>query len=120
MSSLVLILAVGCVVLGVAGVERGPNRSKELALIAALAAAAAGGRVLFAFVPNVQPVTIIVAVTGADAGPARRHRGRRLGRAAVECVPRPGPVDALADDRLGPGRRAPLDCSGGCSVTGRR
>ena len=38
MSSLVLILAVGCVVLGVAGVERGPNRSKELALIAAAAA----------------------------------------------------------------------------------
>jgi energy-coupling factor transport system substrate-specific component len=68
-SSLVLILAVGCVVLGVAGVERGPNRSKELALIAALAAAAAGGRVLFAFVPNVQPVTIIVAVTGATLGP---------------------------------------------------
>jgi energy-coupling factor transport system substrate-specific component len=68
-SSLVLILAVACVVLGVAGVESGPNRSKELALIAALAAAAAGGRVLFAFVPNVQPVTIIVAVTGATLGP---------------------------------------------------
>ena len=50
-------------------IERGPNRSKELALIAALAAAAAGGRVLFAFIPNVQPVTIIVAVTGAALGP---------------------------------------------------
>ena len=68
MSSLVLLLAIGCVVIGVSAVETGPNRSRELALVAALAAAAAGGRVLFAFIPNVQPVTIIVAVTGAALG----------------------------------------------------
>jgi energy-coupling factor transport system substrate-specific component len=68
MSSLVLLIAIGCVVLAVSAVETGPNRSRELALVAALAAAAAGGRVLFAFVPNVQPVTIIVAVTGATLG----------------------------------------------------
>jgi energy-coupling factor transport system substrate-specific component len=67
-SSLVLLIAIGCVVLAVSAVETGPNRSRELALVAALAAAAAGGRVLFAFVPNVQPVTIIVAVTGATLG----------------------------------------------------
>jgi energy-coupling factor transport system substrate-specific component len=36
--------------------------------VAGLAAAAAGGRVLFAFIPNVQPVTMIVAVTGATLG----------------------------------------------------
>jgi energy-coupling factor transport system substrate-specific component len=69
MPSLVLLLAVGCIVLGVAAVERGPNRSKELALIAALAAVATAGRVLFAFIPNVQPVTITAAVTGAALGP---------------------------------------------------
>jgi energy-coupling factor transport system substrate-specific component len=68
MSSLVLLIAIGCVVLAVSAVETGPNRSRELALVAGLAAAAAGGRVLFAFVPNVQPVTIIVAVTGATLG----------------------------------------------------
>jgi energy-coupling factor transport system substrate-specific component len=68
MSSLVLLIAIGCVVLAISAVETGPNRSRELALVAALAAAAAGGRVLFAFVPNVQPVTIIVAVTGATLG----------------------------------------------------
>jgi energy-coupling factor transport system substrate-specific component len=68
MSSLVLLIAIGCLVLAVSAVETGPNRSRELALVAALAAAAAGGRVLFAFVPNVQPVTIIVAVTGATLG----------------------------------------------------
>jgi energy-coupling factor transport system substrate-specific component len=68
MSSLVLLLAIGCIVLAIAAVETGPNRSRELALVAALAAAAAGGRVLFAFIPNVQPVTMIVAVTGATLG----------------------------------------------------
>ena len=68
MSSIVLLLAIGCIVLAVAAVETGPNRSRELALVAALAAAAAGGRVLFAFIPNVQPVTMIVAVTGATLG----------------------------------------------------
>jgi energy-coupling factor transport system substrate-specific component len=68
MSSIVLLIAVGCVVLAVSAVESGPNRSRELALVAALAAAAAGGRVLFAFIPNVQPVTMIVAATGATLG----------------------------------------------------
>jgi energy-coupling factor transport system substrate-specific component len=64
----VLLIALGCVVLAISAVETGPNRSRELALVAALAAAAAGGRVLFAFIPNVQPVTMIVAVTGATLG----------------------------------------------------
>jgi energy-coupling factor transport system substrate-specific component len=68
MSSLVLLIAVACVALAVSAVETGPNRSRELSLVAALAAAAAGGRVLFAFIPNVQPVTIIVAITGATLG----------------------------------------------------
>jgi energy-coupling factor transport system substrate-specific component len=68
MSSLVLGLALVCIVLAISAVETGPNRSRELSLVAALAAAAAGGRVLFAFIPNVQPVTIIVAVTGATLG----------------------------------------------------
>ena len=72
MSSIVLLIALGCVVLAISAVETGPNRSRELALVAALAAAAAGGRVLFAFIPNVQPVTMIVAVTGATPGRPRR------------------------------------------------
>ena len=54
-------LATCFIVVGVLTVERGPNRSKELALVAALAATAAAGRVLFAFIPNVQPVTMVVA-----------------------------------------------------------
>ena len=66
--SLVLLAAVALALVGLAAVETGPNRSKELALVAALAAAAAAGRVLFAFVPNVQPVTMLVAVTGVTIG----------------------------------------------------
>jgi energy-coupling factor transport system substrate-specific component len=42
--------------------------AKELALIATLAAAAAAGRVLFAAIPGVQPVTVIVVVAGAALG----------------------------------------------------
>ena len=61
--ALVAALAVGLLI-----VETGPNRSRELALIAALAAAAAGGRVLFAAIPNVQPLTMVVAVTGVTLG----------------------------------------------------
>ncbi len=68
MSSVVLLISIACIALAVSAVESGPNRSRELSLVAALAAAAAGGRVLFAFIPNVQPVTIIVAVTGATQG----------------------------------------------------
>ncbi len=41
---------------------------RELALIAALAAAAAAGRVLLAPLPSVQPVTVICLVTGAALG----------------------------------------------------
>src|SRR3979409_1907635 len=56
------------ITLGLVAVETGPNRSRELALVAALAAAAAGGRVLFAFIPNLQAVTDVGAVTGATLG----------------------------------------------------
>ena len=67
MSSLVLILAVGCVV------RRGRRRAGPEPQQGAVTGRRAGrrgraGRVLFAFVPNVQPVTIIVAVTGATLG----------------------------------------------------
>ncbi|HEU0193831.1 MAG TPA: hypothetical protein VFQ71_06505 [Gaiellales bacterium] len=68
MPSLVAGIALLLVIAALLTVETGPSRSRELALIAALAASAAAGRVLFAFVPNVQPVTMIVAVTGVALG----------------------------------------------------
>jgi energy-coupling factor transport system substrate-specific component len=64
-----LLVAAGLVVAGVAALESGPGSSKELVLIATLAAAAAAGRVLFAAVPNVQPVTVTAVVAGVALGP---------------------------------------------------
>ena len=64
-----LLLAAGAlVVAGASWLERGPGTAREVALIATLAGAAAAGRVLFAPVPGVQPVTVIVVATGAALG----------------------------------------------------
>jgi energy-coupling factor transport system substrate-specific component len=56
------------VVAGVAWFESGTDSTRELAVIATLAAAAAAGRVVFAAVPGVQPVTVIAIVAGASLG----------------------------------------------------
>jgi len=48
--------------------ESGPDSAKEIAVVATLAGAAAAGRVLFAAVPGVQPVTVITIVAGAALG----------------------------------------------------
>jgi energy-coupling factor transport system substrate-specific component len=64
-----LLVAASLVVAGAAWLETGPGSSKELVLIATLAAAAAAGRVLFAAVPNVQPVTVMAVVAGVALGP---------------------------------------------------
>jgi len=56
------------VVAGVAWFESGTDSTRELAVVATLAAAAAAGRVLFAAVPGVQPVTVIAIVAGASLG----------------------------------------------------
>jgi energy-coupling factor transport system substrate-specific component len=64
-----LLVAAALIVAGAAWLESGPGSSKELVLIATLAAAAAAGRVLFAAVPNVQPVTVIAVVSGVALGP---------------------------------------------------
>jgi energy-coupling factor transport system substrate-specific component len=60
--------ACALVVGGVAWFESGTDSTRELAVIATLAAAAAAGRVLFAAVPGVQPVTVIAIVAGASLG----------------------------------------------------
>jgi len=60
--------AAALVLAGVAWFESGTDSTRELAVIATLAAAAAAGRVLFAAVPGVQPVTVIAIVAGAALG----------------------------------------------------
>jgi energy-coupling factor transport system substrate-specific component len=64
-----LLVAASLIVACAAWLESGPGSSKELVLIATLAAAAAAGRILFAAVPNVQPVTVTAVVAGVALGP---------------------------------------------------
>jgi len=63
-----LLVALALLAVGAAWLDGGPDSAKELALIATLAAAAAAGRVLFAAIPGVQPVTVITVVAGAALG----------------------------------------------------
>jgi energy-coupling factor transport system substrate-specific component len=65
--SLVLV-ALALVAAGFAWLESGPGSTAELALVAAIGGIAAAGRVLFAAVPGVQPVTVLVVATGAALG----------------------------------------------------
>ena len=63
-----LLVAAALLAAGGAWLERGPDTAKELALIATLGATAAAGRVLFAAIPGVQPVTVITVVAGVALG----------------------------------------------------
>jgi energy-coupling factor transport system substrate-specific component len=70
--ALALLLAGAAVlVAGAAWLEGSPTSARDLTLVATLAGLAAAGRVLFAPVPGVQPVTVMVAATGAALGPRR-------------------------------------------------
>ena len=60
--------AIALVVAGAAWFEAGTITTRELAVVATIAAAAAAGRVLFAAVPGVQPVTVVAIVAGASLG----------------------------------------------------
>ena len=67
--SLALLLAAAAVILAAAAwLEGGPGSVKELALVATLGGVDAAGRVLFAPVPGVQPVTVITVAAGSALG----------------------------------------------------
>jgi energy-coupling factor transport system substrate-specific component len=68
-AAIVVTIALLGLALGLVAVERGRGGVKELALVAALGAAAAAGRVLFAAIPSVKPVSVVVLVAGATLGP---------------------------------------------------
>jgi energy-coupling factor transport system substrate-specific component len=63
-----LLVAAAVIVGGAVWLDSGLGSTKQLALVAALAGAAAAGRVLFAPIPGVQPVTVIVVATGVALG----------------------------------------------------
>jgi energy-coupling factor transport system substrate-specific component len=64
-----LAFAVAVIAAGAAWLESGHDSARELAVVATVGGAAAAGRVLFAAVPGVQPVTVIVVAAGAALGP---------------------------------------------------
>ena len=67
----VLLAAVAVLAVGIAWLEGGSASANDLTLVATLGGLAAAGRVLFAPIPNVQPVTVIVAAAGVALGPRR-------------------------------------------------
>ncbi len=66
-----LLAAFALVAGGFAWLEQGGGTARDLTLVATLGGIAAAGRVLFAPVPSVQPVTVIVAAAGVALGPRR-------------------------------------------------
>ena len=92
---------------GFAWLEGGTSSARDLTLVATLGGLAAAGRVLFAPVPDVQPVTVMVAAAGVALGP---RRGFAVGALA-----------ALASNFfLGQGPYTPWQMLawGGCGVLG--
>jgi energy-coupling factor transport system substrate-specific component len=67
----VLLAGIAVLVAGGAALEGGTESVKDLVLIATVAGVAAAARVVFAPVPGVQPVTVMVVVAGAALGPRR-------------------------------------------------
>jgi energy-coupling factor transport system substrate-specific component len=63
-----LLVAAALLVAGAAWLDPSLGAGKTLVLVATLGAAAAAGRVLFAAVPGVQPVTVIAVAAGAALG----------------------------------------------------
>jgi energy-coupling factor transport system substrate-specific component len=66
-----LLVAIAAIAAATAWLEGGPGSVKDLTLVATLGGLAAAGRVLFAPIPDVQPVTVMVAASGVALGPKR-------------------------------------------------
>ena len=66
-----LLAAFALVAGGFAWLEQGGDTARDLTLVATLGGIAAAGRILFAPIPSVQPVTVIVAAAGVALGPRR-------------------------------------------------
>ena len=102
-----LLAAFALVAGGFAWLEQGGETARELTLVATLGGLAAAGRVLFAPIPGVQPVTVIVVAAGVALGP---RRGFAVGALA-----------AIASNMfLGQGAHTPWQMLawGGCGVVG--
>ena len=103
--AIIVTLVLGVLAVGLVMTERGGRDVRRLALIAALAAAATAGRVLFVAIPSVKPVTVIVLVTGAVLGARAGFAVGALTPLLVQHRLGPRVVDARADGAVGGGWR---------------
>ena len=101
-----LLAAFALVAGGFAWLEQGGDTARDLTLVATLAGIAAAGRVLFAPMPSVQPVTVIVATAGVALGPRRGFAVGALAAIASNMFLGQGAAHPVADARLGRLRRA--------------
>ena len=99
-ASPVLLAGIAVLVAGAAWLEGGPSSVKDLTLVATLGGLAAAGRVIFAPIPSVQPVTVIVAAAGVALGPRRGFAVGALAALASNFFLGQGP-HAVADAGLG-------------------
>ena len=91
-SPLAVLLVLAAILVGsTAWFERGDFSVRDVTLVATLGALAAAGRILFAPVPNVQPVTVIVAAAGVALGPRRGFAVGALAALASNVVLGQGP-----------------------------
>jgi energy-coupling factor transport system substrate-specific component len=65
-----VIVLIGIIILFIIKYERNRKSIKEIVLISSLAAIAGGSRIPFAAIPNVQPTTFLVIVSGFVFGPS--------------------------------------------------
>ena len=115
-----LLAAVAVLVAGFAWLEGGTVSARDLTLVATLGGLAAAGRVLFAPIPSVQPVTVIVAAVGRRARAASRLRRRRARRDRVELLPRPGRRTRPGRCSRGAAAASSPACCAGSSGAGSR
>ena len=109
-----LLAAVAVLVAGFAWLEGGTVSARDLTLVATLGGLAAAGRVLFAPIPSVQPVTVIVAASGVALGPRRGFAVGALAAIASNFFLGQGPHtpwQMLALGRLRPARRPRPDAA---------
>ena len=115
-----LLAAFALVAGGFAWLEQGGDTARDLTLVATLGGIAAAGRVLFAPIPSVQPVTVIVAAAGVALGPRRGFAVGALAAIASNMFLGQGAAHAVADARLGRLRRcSPASSGSRCAAAGR-
>ena len=96
------LLAAGACLLFFFSFEKRKPSVKDILPVVVMVAVASAGRVLFNFLPQIQPVTAIVMIMGIYCGGLSHRRDECFG---LQSVFGPGAVDAFPDAGVGLDRR---------------